>query len=57
ITAAGGQLKLVQVYTVARRPAEEIVSPLSDVEVDAIVSLVGRRTGLAAAPFYGSSDY
>lgn len=57
ITAAGGQLKLVQVYTVARRPAEEIVSPLTDVEVDAIVSLVGRRTGLAAAPFYGSSDY
>jgi wyosine [tRNA(Phe)-imidazoG37] synthetase (radical SAM superfamily) len=57
ITAAGGQLKLVQVYTVARRPAEEIVSPLSDVEVDAIVSLVGRSTGLAAAPFYGSSDY
>jgi wyosine [tRNA(Phe)-imidazoG37] synthetase (radical SAM superfamily) len=57
ITAAGGHLKLVQVYTVARRPAEEIVSPLSDVEVDAIVSLVGRRTGLAAAPFYGSSDY
>src|SRR5688500_6530669 len=41
ITAAGGQLKLVQVYTVARRPAEAIVSPLSDVEVDAIVSLVG----------------
>jgi wyosine [tRNA(Phe)-imidazoG37] synthetase (radical SAM superfamily) len=57
ITAAGGQLKLVQVYTVARRPAEEIVSPLSDVEVDAIVSLVGRRTGLPAAPFYGSADY
>ena len=57
ITAAGGHLKLLQVYTVARRPAEEIVSPLSDVEVDAIVSLVGRRTGLAAAPFYGSSDY
>ena len=57
ITAAGGQLQLVQVYTVARRPAEEIVSPLTDVEVDAIVSLVGRRTGLAAAPFYGSSDY
>jgi wyosine [tRNA(Phe)-imidazoG37] synthetase (radical SAM superfamily) len=57
ITAAGGRLKLVQVYTVARRPAEEIVSPISDVEVDAIVSLVGRRTGLPAAPFYGSSDY
>lgn len=57
ITAAGGQLKLVQVYTVARRPAEAIVSPLADAEVDAIVALVERRTGLAAAAFYGSSDY
>ena len=57
ITAAGGQLKLVQVYTVARRPAEAIVSPLSDGEVDAIVSLVESRTGLAASAFYGSSDY
>jgi wyosine [tRNA(Phe)-imidazoG37] synthetase (radical SAM superfamily) len=57
ITAAGGQLKLVQVYTVARRPAEGFVAPLSDAEVDAIVALVERRTGLAAAAYYGSSDY
>ncbi len=53
ITAAGGQLKLVQVYTVARRPAEDFVAPLSDAEVDAIVSLVKARTGLPAAAFYG----
>lgn len=57
IVAAGGQLKLVQVYTVARRPAESIVSPLADDEVDAIVEMVRERTGLAAEPFYGSSDY
>jgi wyosine [tRNA(Phe)-imidazoG37] synthetase (radical SAM superfamily) len=57
ITAAGGRLKLVQVYTVARRPAEEIVSPLSDEEVDRIASLVESRTGLPAAAFYGSADY
>jgi wyosine [tRNA(Phe)-imidazoG37] synthetase (radical SAM superfamily) len=56
ITAAGGQLKLVQVYTVARRPAEDFVAPLSDAEVDAIVALVGARTGLPAAAFYGSGD-
>ena len=37
ITAAGGQLKLVQIYTVARRPAESYVAPLTDAEVDAIV--------------------
>jgi wyosine [tRNA(Phe)-imidazoG37] synthetase (radical SAM superfamily) len=53
IVAAGGHLKLVQVYTVARRPAEDFVSPLSDTEVDSIVGLVNRRTGLAAAAFYG----
>src|SRR3954454_17632747 len=46
ITAAGGQLKLVQIYTVARRPAESFVAPLSDTEVDAIVALVTKRTGL-----------
>jgi hypothetical protein len=56
ITAAGGQLKLVQVYTVARRPAESFVTPLADAEVDAIVHLVETRTGLPAAPFYGSAD-
>jgi wyosine [tRNA(Phe)-imidazoG37] synthetase (radical SAM superfamily) len=53
ITAAGGQLKLVQVYTVARRPAEDFVAALTDEEVDAIVELVKGRTGLNAAPFYG----
>jgi wyosine [tRNA(Phe)-imidazoG37] synthetase (radical SAM superfamily) len=53
ITARGGQLKLVQVYTVARRPAEDFVAPLADEEVDAIVGLVNARTGLPAAAFYG----
>ncbi len=57
VTEAGGEIKLVQIYTVARRPAESIVSPLSDHEVDTIVELVRERTGLMAEPFYGSSDY
>jgi wyosine [tRNA(Phe)-imidazoG37] synthetase (radical SAM superfamily) len=56
ITATGGRLKLVQVYTVARRPAESFVTPLADAEVDAIVRLVEERTGFAAAAFYGSGD-
>jgi wyosine [tRNA(Phe)-imidazoG37] synthetase (radical SAM superfamily) len=55
ISAAGGQLKLVQVYTVARRPAESFVAPLSDAEVDSLVALVTARTHLAAAAFYGNS--
>jgi wyosine [tRNA(Phe)-imidazoG37] synthetase (radical SAM superfamily) len=57
ITNAGGQLKLVQIYTVARRPAESFVAPLSDAEVDAIVTLVQARTDLNAVAYYGSSDY
>jgi wyosine [tRNA(Phe)-imidazoG37] synthetase (radical SAM superfamily) len=57
ITAAGGQLKLIQIYTVARRPAESYVAPLSDAEVDAIVALVAERTSLNAQPYYGNSDY
>src|SRR5262245_46691378 len=55
IAAAGGKLKLVQVYTVARRPAESFVAPLSDAEVDAIVELVQRRTGLTTKAFYGTA--
>ena len=53
ITAAGGKIKSVQVYTIARRPAEGFVASLSNGEVDAIVELVKRRAHLPAAAFYG----
>lgn len=56
IGAAGGKIKLVQIYTVARRPAEDFVAPLSDSDVDAITDLVSKRTGLAAASYYGQSE-
>jgi wyosine [tRNA(Phe)-imidazoG37] synthetase (radical SAM superfamily) len=56
IVAAGGQIKLVQVYTVARKPAESYVQPLSDAEVDDLVKLVQSRTGLPAAAFYGTAN-
>lgn len=55
ITAAGGQISLVQVYTVARQPAESFVAPLADAEVDAIVRLVRERTGLETVGYYGVS--
>jgi wyosine [tRNA(Phe)-imidazoG37] synthetase (radical SAM superfamily) len=57
ITAAGGRLKIVQIYTVARRPAESFVAPLLDAEVDAIVALVRQRTGLNTIAYYGSTDW
>jgi wyosine [tRNA(Phe)-imidazoG37] synthetase (radical SAM superfamily) len=53
IVKAGGQIKLVQVYTVARVPAETFVTPLSRTEVDQIVEMVQRRTKLPAEGFYG----
>ena len=55
ITAAGGKLKLIQVYTVARQPAESYVAPLTDAEVDKTVELVQQRTQLPAKAFYGAS--
>ncbi len=57
ITAGGGKLKLVQIYTIARRPAESFVAPLTDAEVDGIVALVQQRTGLSALAYYGSAAY
>ena len=54
ITAAGGKLKLVQIYTIARRPAESFVTPLTDAEVDALADRVHRRTSLPTAGFYGA---
>jgi wyosine [tRNA(Phe)-imidazoG37] synthetase (radical SAM superfamily) len=53
ILAAGGQIRLVQVHTIARRPAESWVAALADAEVDALADRVRRRTGLPVAPYYG----
>jgi wyosine [tRNA(Phe)-imidazoG37] synthetase (radical SAM superfamily) len=55
IVAAGGRIKLVQIHTVARPPAETWATPLGDAEVDAIVEMVRQRTGLPTAGFYGTS--
>jgi wyosine [tRNA(Phe)-imidazoG37] synthetase (radical SAM superfamily) len=57
ITAARGKLKLVQVYTIARKPTESYVTPLADEEVNAISELVKSRTKLPTEVFYGTSNY
>ena len=54
IVAAGGRIRLVQIHTVARQPAESWVAALANEEVDALADRVRRRTGLAVAPYYGS---
>jgi wyosine [tRNA(Phe)-imidazoG37] synthetase (radical SAM superfamily) len=47
VLAAGGKLKLVQVYTVARPPAESFVTPLAEDELESIAAKV-RATGIPA---------
>jgi wyosine [tRNA(Phe)-imidazoG37] synthetase (radical SAM superfamily) len=57
-----GKIKLVQIYTVARKPmtvvegkpAWEFVTALSDAELDAITERVRREARLPAESFYGS---
>ncbi len=53
IVAAGGRLKLVQIHTIARPPAESFATPLENGEVDAIAEFVRCRTGLAVEAYYG----
>ncbi len=56
-----GNIKLVQVYTVARKamtivdgvPAWQFVSPLSNEEVDTIAARVKNEAGVKAESFYG----
>ncbi len=59
ITDAGGRIAYVQVYTIASRPAEDYVTPLTGTELDRIVQLVRKRTAdekgissILVSPFY-----
>jgi wyosine [tRNA(Phe)-imidazoG37] synthetase (radical SAM superfamily) len=53
IRQQGGKIEWVQIYTIARPPAESYVSSLTDPEVDAIVQKVRQNTGLSVSGFYG----
>jgi wyosine [tRNA(Phe)-imidazoG37] synthetase (radical SAM superfamily) len=49
----GGRLKLIQVYTVARQPAESYVTPLSDEEMDRLGAFVRERVAAPVEVYYG----
>jgi wyosine [tRNA(Phe)-imidazoG37] synthetase (radical SAM superfamily) len=51
ITRQGGQIKLVQFYTIARATAESWVAPLTDRELDAFANRVRNETGLPVETF------
>ncbi|MBI4526780.1 MAG: radical SAM protein [Deltaproteobacteria bacterium] len=55
ITMKGGKIGLVQIYTVARRPAREYVAPLSDRELDSIAEQV-EKIPLTTARFYSNYE-
>ena len=55
ILAAGGKIKLVQVHTIARQPAEGYAAPLSGDDLDAIARLVQSQVdGVKVETYYGA---
>jgi wyosine [tRNA(Phe)-imidazoG37] synthetase (radical SAM superfamily) len=63
IISAGGRIKSVQIYTIARKPMTVVegapawgfVTALSNEDVDAIAKRVRNEAGLSAESFYGTS--
>ena len=53
ILAAGGCLKALQLYTIARLPAEASAAPLADAELDAIAEVVKGRVPVPVEVYYG----
>jgi wyosine [tRNA(Phe)-imidazoG37] synthetase (radical SAM superfamily) len=49
----GGRLRMIQVYTIARDPAESFIAPLSDVELDRIAGYVRSRVAVPVDVHYG----
>jgi wyosine [tRNA(Phe)-imidazoG37] synthetase (radical SAM superfamily) len=55
LLAAGGQLKTLQLYTIARDPADPSASPLGSDELDQIAALVKSRVPVPIEIFYSYS--
>jgi wyosine [tRNA(Phe)-imidazoG37] synthetase (radical SAM superfamily) len=53
LRASGGAIKGVQLYTIARKPAEPTVSPLADEELDRVAAFVRSRVPVPVETFYG----
>lgn len=52
LMSAGGRFNTMQIYTIARDPAENYVSPLSKAELDKIASMVKARVSVPVEIFY-----
>ena len=53
ILAAGGRLKALQIYTIARSPAEPSAAPMADAELDALAARVRARVAAPVEVYYG----
>lgn len=53
LLAAGGRIKNVQLYTIARDPAESCATPLSNEEVDALADFLRRHVPVPVESYYG----
>jgi len=56
ILDAGGRIRLVQVHTIARSPADASVSALSDAELDALADTIRAAVGLVPVETYYGQD-
>jgi wyosine [tRNA(Phe)-imidazoG37] synthetase (radical SAM superfamily) len=52
LISGGGQIKNIQLHTVAREPAESYVSPLTHEELDKIAAIVASRVSVPVEIFY-----
>jgi wyosine [tRNA(Phe)-imidazoG37] synthetase (radical SAM superfamily) len=53
LLAEGGQIKAVQIHTIARKPADSSVTPLADAEVDRLAATVRARVSVPIETYYG----
>ncbi|MDO5553728.1 MAG: radical SAM protein [Planctomycetia bacterium] len=52
LLAAGAKIRGIQLYTVARTPADPAVNALTDEEMDALAAQIKRQTGLLIRVYY-----
>jgi wyosine [tRNA(Phe)-imidazoG37] synthetase (radical SAM superfamily) len=53
LLAEGGQIKAIQIHTIARTPADPSVTPLPDAELDQLATTVRRRVPVPIETYYG----
>jgi wyosine [tRNA(Phe)-imidazoG37] synthetase (radical SAM superfamily) len=53
IRRGGGNLRLVQVYTTARRPAEDSIGMIEDERLDELAAIIAAKTDVPVEVYYG----